>query len=361
MSVCELIRTNEDEKWMQALKLCRNFDSYHLPEYHRVAESQHEGTAYLFIFCQESKCAAMPFLIRQICSVQGLQKSLHQDASSVYGYPGVISSVSINDPGAEEFRLSFQNGLTKVLLDLNIVSLFSRLNPLCDSSWLLEGMAEIIPLAQTVVIDLQQSDSEQLKGISKGHLCDIRRANKAGITVAFDHEWVHLDEFVEIYNETMVRNGADDYYFFAREYFEKLIDELGPVLKLIIAKLDDHIVSSAMFLCTDSIIQYHLSGTPRQYLQFAGAKLILDEMRRWGKMNGYKWMQLGGGVGSNQDSLFRFKAGFSKQRPDFCVARTILQPDIYEKLVKERDSWASRLGYVGVGENFFPRYRQPVK
>ena len=47
-------------------------------------------------------------------------------------------------------------------------------------------------------------------------------------------------------------------------------------------------------------------------------------------------MHLGGGVGSVQDSLFHFKAGFSKIRNDFLTWQFIVQPAVYDLLVNEK-------------------------
>ena len=359
MQFSQLISVADEGKWENILSQCGSYDAYHLFGYHKVAFNQNEGTPFLFVHCKDFKYAALPFLLREVSEVQGISPCIFRDVTSVYGYPGVVSSISCHDEGAEEFRFSFQKALLEVLLSVQTVSFFSRLNPLIDSSWLLQGLADIVPLSETVVVDLMQTEAEQIKGMTKGHLCDIRRARNTGTQVEIDHEWRYLDEFVSIYNMTMDRNGASDYYYFSKEYFLNLKQELGSTLKLVVAKLDEDIISASMFLCSDRIIQYHLSGTATPYLQYAGAKIILDEMRRWGKENGFSWLHLGGGVGSQHDQLFRFKAGFSKNRPLFKIARAILQPDIYNALVNEREQWLKCNEYCMGEGDYFPKYRQP--
>ena len=66
---------------------------------------------------------------------------------------------------------------------------------------------------------------------------------------------------------------------------------------------------------------------------------MLDTVRLWATERGARVLHLGGGVGSKADSLFQFKAGFSDRRHLFHIWRWIVQPDIYERLCRQRDAW----------------------
>ena len=46
-------------------------------------------------------------------------------------------------------------------------------------------------------------------------------------------------------------------------------------------------------------------------------KLMLHFVRTWAKDRGLRRLRLGGGVGGKEDSLYRFKAGFSTDRHAF--------------------------------------------
>lgn len=241
---------------------------------------------------------------------------------------------------------------------LRIVSAFSRLNPLIQSEWLLEGLFDIIALGNTVAINLAKPEPEQKKGMKNNHLRDIKKAKTLGIVVKEDDKFQHLDDFIAAYNETMLRNKADLSYFFPKEYYVKLKREMGPSLKLFVAQKDAAVVCAAMFLCTDKIIQYHLSGTPTQYLRYSGLKIILDEVRHWGTMNKFSWLHLGGGVGACEDSLFHFKAGFSQYHPDFKTACAIIEPEIYQQLVEQTWTMQTEAGDDATANSFFPQYRR---
>lgn len=72
----------------------------------------------------------------------------------------------------------------------------------------------------------------------------------------------------------------------------------------------------------------------------------------WGCANGCKTFHLGGGVGSTQDSLYKFKAAFYKgESCQFYIGQKVYNLKKYEELVVLRD--ASEIESSG----FFPQYR----
>ncbi len=361
MTQTKLIPIEQRTLWLQALERCGRHDIYHGPEYHRVSQLMGEGTPYLFTYQDETRWAALPFLVRPVSQVTGLESYELNDAASVYGYSGVISNVHQKDRGAIAFRTGFQQALHKTLKEKNIVSLFSRLNPLLDTKWLLGGLAEVVTLGPTVVLDLTESLQDQEKGMNQRVRRDLRKAVKAGVTVIEDESFKRIDEFIAIYNETMRDRDAQDFYFFPKEYYLNFKKELGGKIKLYFAELNGVVISTAMFFANGNIIQYHLSGTPSDQRKYSGLKLIFDVVRRWGTENGFAQFHLGGGVGAAKDSLLDFKAGFSKKMQDFAIVKMILDPALYAELNRARAAHENRNGAIVLSENFFPRYRRPVK
>lgn len=361
MCICQLIPGEKKNEWEQALLDCGLYDTYHLNGYHILAEEMNEGIPYLFLLKEGNNYAALPFLLRQINEIEGFESHIYKDATSVYGYPGVLTNVCHNDKSSLDFKKKFQMELLRCLRENEVISFFCRFNPLIPTSWLLEDIAQIITLNDTVAINLSQSEQEILKGMTKGHRYDIRKSRKQGVVVKEDILFNHLGEFVKIYNENMLNVGASQYYFFPNDYYIRCKELLKNSIKLYIAEKDGVIISAAMFFVSNDIIQYHLSGTDKKYLNYSGAKVILDEVRIWGKKQGFSWLHLGGGVGSKEDSLFRFKAGFSKFRFPFKIMKMIVNPAIYRELVEERTDWENRNGYIKKSEDYFPKYRTPIQ
>ena len=98
-------------------------------------------------------------------------------------------------------------------------------------------------------------------------------------------------------------------------------------------------------------MQYHLSGTDERQRSLAPSKLLVDDVRTWARERGNRLFHLGGGLRAREDSLFLFKAGFSRLRGRFETWRVICAPEKYNALA------AAAGGDAGAG-GFFPAYRR---
>ena len=111
-----------------------------------------------------------------------------------------------------------------------------------------------------------------------------------------------------------------------------------------------------MFTKKNTIVQYHLSGTSERFLDLNPIKLLIDEMRIIGTKENFSYFNLGGGVGSKEDSLFHFKSGFSKDSMPFKVWKYMVNPTIYNDLVLQRND----IRYCEKSLLYFPRYRVSI-
>ena len=149
----------------------------------------------------------------------------------------------------------------------------------------------------------------------------------------------------------MRRVNAHRSYFFDASYFAALADGLGDKLHLFVATSHGRIAAGGVFTICDGIVQYHLGGTRDEFLKLSPNRLIFDTARLWAHANGAHTLHLGGGVGSQEDSLFKFKAGFSHRRHRFSTWRWIIVPEIYRELC----------GSEPISTDFFPAYRCPSR
>lgn len=82
---------------MDVLKQSYQYDFYHLPQYHALAEEQGESKANLFVYREGAFLVAIPLLLRPIgempCHHTRVGEGWH-DATCVYGYAGPIASHS---------------------------------------------------------------------------------------------------------------------------------------------------------------------------------------------------------------------------------------------------------------------------
>ena len=103
-------------------------------------------------------------------------------------------------------------------------------------------------------------------------------------------------------------------------------------------------------LATNRRMNYHLSGSLREYSSLAPTNLLLYEAALWGCANGCKTLYLGGGVGSGEDSLFKFKRAFYKGGLNhFYIGKRVYDQEKYDELLALRE--------VIDNPGYFPKYR----
>lgn len=352
-----MISIDQQDKWSSVVQRSFQYDFYHLPGYHALDDT--EGEPLLLVYEEGDDFIALPLILRPVVQVPGLADLSEDwwDATSVYGYPGPIASREDIPPA---LVTRFQEAIKAALVERRVVTLFSRLHPIISQRSLVRGAGVYRIEGPTVSIDLTLPLEEQSSDYRKGHRYDLKRLMASDVACFEAEVGEYLDAFVDIYYETMRRVNADDFYFFSRDYFEQLLSlpELG--MHLFICTHDGRPVCGGLFSLCSNIVQYHLSGTLAEARPLAPVKLMLDTVRRWASQQGASVFHLGGGVNASRDSLFRFKAGFSKRYHDFATWRWVLRPDVYQSLTSRKLRWSEARGYTGFDSQYFPRYRQRV-
>ena len=353
------ISVQHDDAWMRVLRDTAEYDFYHLPQYHRLAEQRGEGKGLLLVFRAGEHVVALPILLRALREIAEFtdEREEYWDATSIYGYAGPISSRP--DLPIDVIH-AFQDALRTTMSDLGVVTVFSRLHPLLTRSALLTGLGEIHPLGQTISIDLTQTVEVQRAQFRKNHKEGINRLRKAGVECIQDTDCRYLHDFAGIYRETMSRVGATDLYFFDDDYFAALMNMEPAVFRLFVCLQNGAVIGGGLFAECCGIVQYHLGGTRTDALRLAPMKLIFDTVRLWANERKNRVFHLGGGVGSQEDSLFAFKAGFSESRHQFSIWRWVVLPDVYKRLSEQRETSNTRRGMVTAAPRFFPQYRAPI-
>jgi GNAT superfamily N-acetyltransferase len=331
-------------EWQSVLS-SSGHDFYHLPGYAALCAKTDTGEALAAIAEDSGRRLLLPLIVRPVPgAVNGLR-----DGTSPYGYPGPIWS-----SGAElEFVGAALHSVFECLRGEGLTSLFVRLHPLLNAE-LSVPCGTTVSHGSTVFVDLLRSDEELWSETMSGHRNEINRALKLGHRAYFDETWENLDRFCEMYAATMERVGAGAYYFFDRQYFHDLRSALGERLHLGLVEVEGTIAAGALFVETSGIVQYHLAGSDPAYVRHRPGKLLIHHARSWAKARGARYLHLGGGVGAAEDSLLKFKAGFSKQRSLFRTVRVVLRSDEYASLVHEKHPDADVEDLSG----FFPLYRK---
>ena len=310
--------------WNKLIDSMPSADFYHTYEYHQLSKKEGE-TPVLIKYEEGEKIIVLPLLIRAI------KDTYFFDATSAYGYSGPLSNLHQLEP----LNGSFQKHLTSYFKDKDIVSVFSRLNPFIPvQDTILANLGEVRAIGKVVHLDLLQDEMDQRSGYHKRLRTYINKARRLyDIVHAGNTE--DVDVFIELYYENMKRVDAQSYYFFKRSYFYELFNCNHFTSDLLLArdKESGEIVGGAWFITKNGVTQYHISGVRNSYLKLNPLKLLIDEMRKIGNDRGYKHINLGGGVGNSEDSLFQFKSGFSKKTKPFKLWKLVVDEKIYDELV----------------------------
>lgn len=334
-------------------------DIYHTAAYHRFAQEQGEGTALLAVCGSPQQFLAWPYLLRRI-QTHGAGFQFLNDITSVYGYTGpVASGCKISD----DFVKSAIAAIQELWRSQNAVSAFVRFHPLLESHrWLVETIAGggVIGNGKTVSVNASISDEESFRTYTRILRQEITAARKAGLQTEVDETWSTVGEFLRLYRQTMIRNRAPVSYHFSPEYISDLKLKLGPHAVLLNTKLEGRIVLSCIWLSYGNWLHAHLEGADENYLRYSPFKVMIDDVRRWARERGYQALHLGGGRGGKEDSLFAFKARFSRLHHSFCTGRFILDEQAYADLCDARRREAAGTGMVFEPAGFFPAYRAPL-
>ena len=349
-----VLQTAQEQEWNGVLAQVAQHDFYHLAAYHRLAEERGEGAAHLFAYQEGGYTIALPLLLRAVEAADGEAWS---DATSVYGYAGPLASHA--GMPASVVR-DFQEALKDALAGLGVVAVFSRLHPLVPQTGLLAGLGDCRPAGETVALDLTLPPAEQRAQFRSSAKSRINKLRREGLVGLRDGDKRHLSEFTGLYHQTMRRVNAHDSYFFEPEYFTRLADGLGPVLELFVVTFQGAVIAGGLFTICDGIVQYHLGGTSDDFLKFAPMTLLIETVRLWANDRGARVLHLGGGVGSRQDSLFHFKAGFSDRRHTFSTWRWVLDPEAYRELCDRQTRRNLAHGVRWTSADYFPQYRCPT-
>jgi hypothetical protein len=82
---------------------------------------------------------------------------------------------------------------------------------------------------------------------------------------------------------------------------------------------------------------------------------MFDHVRGWARDAGCTTFHLGGGVGGRDDSLFRFKLGFSSSTADFYTCRMVMNQARYTCLSRKFMEFKGSMSPEK--EEYFPLYR----
>ena len=344
----------DDPAWPALLDLMPH-DLYHLPDYVAAEAGRLGGETLGFWARQDDRACFVPVLLRDCPPLGGRGAGL-RDATSPYGYPGLIANAAGQaDPLFVEHSLA---ALCAGLRSMRACSLFLRSHPLLDpvpADLELPGCSETT--SPTVAIDLTLPVEKLWSGTRRGHQSTINKCQRLGQTATVVSLAEGLPHLLPIYAAMLERTAAASEYRFDAAYFDRLA-RLAANLHIALVRVASGEVGAAclLFEC-DGIVQAHLGGSDSRFIRQSPFSLLLHHVRLWAKARGDRVLHLGGGVGGGDDAVMRFKTGFSSLVRAYRTIRVVLDAEACAALTLAR---AAELGITPAELNlgsYFPAYR----
>ena len=340
----KIVSVSDENEWNNIITKCVYYDFYHCNSYNYLDKS---GTPFLFVAESENEFIVLPLIKRPI------ENTGYFDCTSVWGYPGPVAS-KLPEELPDDFINYFQQQLQQYLYENNIITAFSRMHTIIPQEIYFKNFGNIIHLNKTVAIDMSLPLDIQKQQYRKTNKSEINQLRRKGYTIKKADTEEEINAFVDIYTETMQRVNADEYYFdsFDKNYFHDLLSAHDFQPNLLLAYKENEITAGGVFMATKHFIQYHVAGTKKEYIKDTPMKLIIDEARLLASQLQVKYLHLGGGVGgSDTDSLFWFKSGFSDLTFTYKIWQLIVNNEVYNKLVDIKSNIKI------LNQNYFPLYR----
>ncbi len=347
----EIIDLKDCYKWDEIVKSFPNYDVYYLSGYVKAFEVHGDGNSALFYYSDDKGGRAICVLMLRDVAKDPLFKDIIPegtffDAVTPYGYGGFIFDGEVDTKNlANEFR---QN-----LKGLHVNSVFFRFHPVLDNAKENEDVVTVIPLGKTIALDLTSPEVIWENIISKNRNM-IRKAEKSEVEIHHSSDPKFFSTFKEIYDETMRGDNAEEYYFFKDKFYDSIAHDLAGNFEIFYATHEDKIISIAIMIFANNQMHYHLSGSLREYRSLAPSNLLLYKAALWGNEQGFKTFHLGGGVGSGEDPLYKFKAAFNRNSDcRFAIGKSIIDKDAYKYLLEVRGFSDEEVATI----SYFPQYR----
>ena len=334
----------KSEQWDAIVRTFKEYDVYWLSGYVKAFQIHGDGDPLLFFYEEADTRGINVVMKRDVAKFEKFQGLIEEgqyfDFATPYGYGGWI----IEGEHTENLFEAYEQWLERN----SIISEFVRFHPMVRNHKQCRDFYEVIQLGEVVHMDLSSPEAIWDNITSKNRNM-IRKAIKNDIKIYNGRFPEIYKRFRIIYNETMDKDDADQYYYFKPEFYESVLNDLPQNAQLFWAEIDKTVIAASIMIGANRYFNYHLSGSLKEYSSLAPTNLLLYEAARWGYANGYRTLYLGGGVGSGEDSLFKFKRAFYKGALNhFFIGKKICNHEMYNKLVNMRESLDS---------GFFPKYR----
>jgi len=335
------------------VKSFEHWDIYYLYEYAYSFMLHGDGDVKLIYFEHLGERFCYVVMQKDIADSEKfagiIEKKKYYDWETPYGYGGPLGDKIIST----ESQRIFAYEIKQYCIENGVVSQFVRFHPLLNNQNMLSNVIESRYLRDTIYMDVDMDEKQIFANLDSKNRNMVRKAQKNDVIIE-QREIEEIDDFIDMYNETMIKNQAAKYYIFEKEYFDSL-NEMKDNVCLFYAMRRNVPISGAIIYYNSEFAHYHLSGSKTEFRKYSPSNLLLYQVACWAHKKGIKKFHLGGGMAPD-DSLFGFKKQFNRNgRSPFAVGRTVFDDAAYQKLLVCRERMDPGFD---VNNNFMIQYRR---
>lgn len=332
------------EEWDGVVRSFAEYDVYYLSGYAKGFHIHGDGDPFL-MFYEGDGLRAICVYMKRATVIEG-----YYDSVTPYGYGGVLFEGEKTDANLQAFRRDF----LELMETEHIVDGFVRYHPVLNNAAPMRRISTVFDLGRTIAFDLS-SPGLIWENITSKNRNMIRKAEKNGIEIHHGKGLDLLMDFKRVYDTTMDKKLAEAYFYFEDAFYESIHHDLSDNYEVFYAVLNGVIIAVGLMLFANHQMHYHLAGSLNEYRSLAPSNLLLYEAALWGFEQGFKTFHLGGGVGSAEDDLFKFKAAFNKKSDyQFSIGKQVYNQEMYDQLVEIRRATDPSFNADSL---YFPLYR----
>ena len=193
----------ESVLWDDIVRGFAQYDVYYLSGYVKAFQIHGDGYPQLLYYEADGLKAIYVFMKRET-AIDG-----YFDSVTPYGYGGVLFEGDVSE---DNLRV-FWNAYVGMMKEIGVVDNFVRYHPLLANAHIMKCVSNVTDLGKTVAIDIS-SPEVIWKNLTSKNRNMIRKAEKNGIEIRHGKDFALFNDFMRIYNATMEKDHAEDYYFF---------------------------------------------------------------------------------------------------------------------------------------------------
>ena len=312
-----------------------NQDIYFDPRYYKISQKSGCSSAECFVYSEGNDFILYPYLKRSLKKLSFDHKYQNYfDIEGAYGLNGAASNAEYSKERIPFFN-NFSNTFKNYCIDNNIIAEFTRFNSLYKNHKYFTH-TENVKINESVIINLSHKnlmkdryEHSVRKNIKKAERNNLYCTTVKGSEITEEQ----LEQFINIYEETMLRNQASNFFYFDKKFYNNMNHEMGDDILYFFIYKDKKCVSTELVLKGRKVAYSYLGGTNSEYYVYGANVFLKHNIIKYLKNEGLEYFYLGGGM-TIGDEIFNYKKKFSKNGViDFFVGKKIHNKNVYNDIM----------------------------